>query len=148
MRDSVIVKKAAKASRGKRRTVTIPILIELQTLLKQLRSRPRADGVNNVLTNSRGTPWSPDAFSHAFADVRDHAQIFFMEDAKVQRAKHIHDLRGTFCTKLFQQGLSDQEVADIMGWSPDQVRGIRRSYVDPNQLVVAISERLQRGGVN
>ena len=70
----------------------------------------------------------------------------FFDDGGAKRTKHIHDLRGTFCTKLIKKGLSDQDVADIMGWSPDQVRGIRRVYVDPNQIVVAIGERL-RGGL-
>ena len=44
-----------------------------------------------------------------------------------------------------KQGMSDQEVAEVMGWSPDQVCVIRRSYVDPQQSVMAIGERLRDG---
>jgi integrase len=62
----------------------------------------------------------------------------------MRRNKHIHDLRGTFCTKLMGAGLDDQEVAEGMGWSPDQVRGIRRYYVDQNEIVRAIGGRMRR----
>jgi len=55
----------------------------------------------------------------------------------------MHDLRGTYCTKLILAGLSNQEVADIMAWSPEQIAGIRRTYVDQGQVNVAIAERLR-----
>lgn len=62
--------------------------------------------------------------------------------------KHLHDVRGTFATRLILAGLADAEVADVMGWSVEQVSGIRRSYVDQSQVVVAMGERSSRGGVN
>jgi integrase len=142
--DAAIIKRAAKISRGKRRTVTVPRLPELDVLLKELRARSRKEGVRTVLVNSRGRPWSGDAFTHALSEVRDRVGIFHTGDDGVRRDKHIHDLRGTFCTKLIKAGLEDQEVAEVMGWSPEQVRGIRRSYVDRNEIVKAIGERLRR----
>lgn len=61
------------------------------------------------------------------------------------KTKHLHDLRGTFATKLIMHGagLTDQEVADIMGWSPQQVADIRRVYVDQARVVVAIGRRIR-----
>lgn len=52
-------------------------------------------------------------------------------------------MRGTFCTKLILAGLTDKEAADIMGWAPEQVAGIRRTYVDDARVVVAIGERIR-----
>ena len=34
------------------------------------------------------------------------------------------------------------EVAEIMGWSRDQVAGIRKVYVDGSKVVMAIAERI------
>jgi integrase len=142
---NAIVKKAAKKSRGKRRTVTIPRIPDLEALLDELRRRPRKEDVQTVLVTSRGTPWTPDGLNTAFNSVRDKVGIFHIDEVGNKRAKHIHDLRGTFCTKLLKAGLSDEQVADVMGWSPDQVRGIRRVYVDRGQIAVAIGERLREG---
>jgi len=60
------------------------------------------------------------------------------------RAKHLHDVRGTFCTTLITLAKpSNQEAAEIMGWSPEQVAGIRRSYVDQRGVIMAIAGRLR-----
>ncbi len=144
--ETTIVKQATKASRGKRRTVTIPRLPELDVLLDDLRQRSRKAGIDTVPVNSRGTAWSRDGFSHSFALVRDDAGIFATNAGGAKVAKHMHDLRGTFCTRLIKAGLTDEQVADIMGWAPEQVRGIRRVYVDQSQISVAIAGRL-RGAV-
>ncbi|MGZ3271842.1 MAG: tyrosine-type recombinase/integrase, partial [Croceibacterium sp.] len=146
VQENAIMKKAAKVSRGKRRTVTIPRIAELEALLTELRTSSRNEGVQTVLVSSKGTPWSPDGLNSAFDSVRDKVGIFHTDDDGAKRAKHIHDLRGTFCTKLLKAGLTDEQVADVMGWSPEQVRGIRRVYVDQGQIAVAIGERL-RGGL-
>jgi integrase len=145
VQENAIVKKAAKKSRGKRRTVTIPRISELDALLDELRTRPRQDDVQTVLVSSKGTPWTPDGLNTAFNSVRDEVGIFHIDEEGNKRAKHIHDLRGTFCTKLMKAGLADEQVADVMGWSPEQVRGIRRVYVDQGQIAVAIGKRLRDG---
>jgi integrase len=142
---NAIVKRAAKKSRGKRRTVTIPRIEALDDLLTQLQTRRRNEGVETVLVSSKGTPWTPDGLNSAFDRVRDKVGIFHIDEEGNKRAKHIHDLRGTFCTKLMKAGLTDEQVADVMGWSPEQVRGIRRVYVDQGQIAVAIGERLRAG---
>lgn len=139
-----IKKKAAKISKGKRRFAVIPRVPELDAHLDQLRSRMRKAGVDNVLVNSRGAAWSGDGFGTSFNRVRDHAGIVHVDlDTGKTSAKHIHDLRGTFCTKLLRAGLTNEEVAEIMGWAPDQVAGIRRSYVDQSAIVRAIGERIR-----
>jgi integrase len=143
--EHAIVKRAAKVSRGRRRTVTIPRVAALDGLLKELRTRPRNEHIETVLVSSKGKPWTPDGLNTAFSGVRDEIGIFHVDENGTRRAKHIHDLRGTFCTELLKAGLTDEQVADVMGWSPDQVRGIRRVYVDQGQVAVAIGERLRAG---
>ncbi|RZL28385.1 MAG: hypothetical protein EOP64_04705 [Sphingomonas sp.] len=44
--------------------------------------------------------------------------------------------------------LVDEEFADIMGWSPDEVRRIRTIYVDDHARIVALGRRIVRGIVN
>jgi integrase len=142
--DSAISKLALKQSRGRRRRVTMPRIPALDSLLDELRSRKRQPGVNNLLVNSYGRPWSGDGFGTSFNRVRDHAGIVHIDSETNEAAKkHLHDVRGTFCTKLVLAGLSNQDAADIMGWSPEQVAGIRRCYVDQSSVVVAIGERLR-----
>lgn len=76
--------------------------------------------------------------------VRDQAQIFHVDpESGEKKAKHLHDLRGTFCTKLLTEGgLSDQETANTMGWSVAQVSSIRRMYVDDLALISSLTERM------
>ena len=42
---------------------------------------------------------------------------------------HFHDLRGTAATKFYVAGLSEREIAEIMGWEEESVRKIIRRYV-------------------
>jgi len=141
-----IVKKALKRSAGKRRHMTMPRIPALNVLLEELRTRKRRDGVETVLVNSYGDPWSGDGFGGSFNRVRDAAGIVQIdEDSGEKIKKHLHDVRGTFCTKLLTEtDLSDREAADIMGWSPDRVATIRRVYVDQSKIVVALGERMSR----
>lgn len=141
-----VMKKALKTSRGKRRFATMPRIPELDTLLEQLKSRERRPGVETLLVNSFGQSWSADGFGGSFNRIRDAAGIVYTDaDTGATRAKHLHDLRGTFATKLIMHGanLTDQEVADIMGWSPQQVADIRRVYVDQARVIVAIGQRIR-----
>lgn len=146
--DEVLRKLALKSSRRRRRHVTIPRIAELDALLEQLRGRHRAPGVNTVLVNSFGHPWSADGFGGSFNRIRDAASVVHVDpDTGERRAKHLHDVRGTFATKLVEAGLTDQQVADMMGWSPKQVADIRRVYVDHQRVVVAIARSIGSGCV-
>jgi hypothetical protein len=153
--EHALQKRALKKSRGKRFLVTMPRLPELDSLLEELDRRPRADGVETLLVNSFGRPWTGDGFGGSFNRIRDAAGIVHTDqDSGEQRLKHLHDVRGTFCTKMILAGirsgepLTDEEVGHIMGWSPERVANIRRTYVDQARVVVAIGERIAKGSVN
>jgi integrase len=140
-----LVKLAAKVSRGKRRTAVVPRIPALDALLVELRSRHRQEGVNTILVNSYGLAWSADGFGGSFNRVRDAAGTTHT-DASTGKVtnKHLHDVRGTFCTKLITVcGLTDQEAASVMAWAPEQVAGIRRTYVDQGAVNMAIAARLR-----
>jgi integrase len=147
--DHAIVKRALKVSRGRRRTATMPRIPELDALLAELATRKRKDGVRTLLVNSHGKSWSGDGFGGSFNRIRDAAEIAYVDpDTGERRKKHLHDVRGTFATRLILAGLANAEVADVMGWSVEQVSGIRRTYVDQSRVVVAMGERISQGGVN
>ena len=77
--------------------------------------------------------------------MRDPAGTVHVDRETAQvRKKHLHDVRRTFATRLILAGLNDQEIAEIMGWSIEQVVGIRRTYVDQHRVFVAIGERIAR----
>lgn len=138
-----VTKTALKKSRGRRRKAVIPMTPELEALLAELRTRERAEGVDTVLVNSYGRPWSGDGFGGSFNRIRDAAKIEHQDEDGTRRLKHLHDLRGTFCTMLLSEcQLTDKEAADIMAWSPDRVAHIRKTYVDDARVIVAIGERI------
>lgn len=143
--DVAIVRKALKRSAGRRRHTTLPRFPALDTLLTDLRKRYRKPGVETVLVNSFGEPWSKDGFTGSFNRIRDHAGIAHIDPETGQRLKkHLHDVRGTFCTRLLTEtDISDREVAEVMGWSPERVGTIRRIYVDQRDVVVALGERIK-----
>lgn len=138
-----VSKTALKKSRGKRRRAVIPMTEELESLLAELRTRYRAEGVNTVLVNSFGRPWSGDGYGGSFNRIRDAAGIAHTDEDGTTRLKHLHDVRGTFCTMLIADcGLTDEEAAPIMAWSKERIGRIRRVYVDDARVVVAIGERI------
>jgi hypothetical protein len=144
--EHAIVRTALKKSRGRRRRAVVPVLPQLALLLEDLRGRPRHAGVETVLVNSFGRPWSAESLGKRFAEVRDHAGIREPADPREgapERAKHLHDLRGTFVTALCRAGLTDDEISNIVAWSPANVAAIRKTYVDDAQVVVALSRRIR-----
>lgn len=74
--------------------------------------------------------------------------MFVDPDTCEKKRNHLHDVRGTFATRLILSGLTDTEVAEIMAWSVDKVSGIRRTYVDRSSTIVAIGERIRKMSVN
>ena len=137
------MKRALKISRRKRRRVVIPQTPKLEQLLTELRSRPRKAGVETVLVNSQGRSWTVNGFGVTFSRIKATAGIVHTDDEGATRAKHLHDVRGTFCTMLLTDWqLTDQEAAEIMGWSPERVANIRRVYVDHLKVVVELGRRI------
>ena len=155
--DLMIHRMAAKRSRGKRYTVTIPRLPKLNDLLEDLRSRPRKAGVDTVLVNSRGRSWTGDGLDSSFYDARNranegagiwHAERDPITGEEKSVKKRLHDFRGTFATYLMTHptaNLNNKEIANLMGWSPEQVDQIRKRYVDNSAIVVSIGHRLAGG---
>lgn len=138
-----VTKTALKTSRGKRRKATIPMTPELEALLVEMRSRKRADGVDTVLVNSFGQAWTGDGYGGSFNRIRDRAGITHTDEDGKTRKKHLHDVRGTFCTMLIAEvELTDEQAGTIMAWSKERVAHIRKVYVDDARVVVAIGERI------
>lgn len=142
--DTVIMLTAEKKSRGRRRRAVVPLVDETVHLIEELKTRHRLPGVRNLLVNSFGRAWTPGSLTQAFNSIRDKAAIAHAEPGQEPRAKHLHDCRGTFVTKLCRCHLTDREIADIVAWSPENVSRIRRVYVDDTAVVVAIAERMKR----
>lgn len=149
--DMGIAKRASKRSRGRRHFASIMPTPQLSSLMDELRARPRKEGVDTVLVDQNGEPWSPDRLSKAVAEVRDNLEIVHIDDEDgTTRNKHLHDARGTFATRLMtlpDVSFTDQEIAMMMGWSAQQVSQIRHHYVDHRAIVVALAERLRRSAV-
>jgi integrase len=123
-----ISKKAHKRSQGKRLFASMPRIPALDALLNEFKTRDRAEDVDNILGNKFGRAWTGDGFTGRFNHVRDAVGIAHIdEDTGEERKKHLHDVRGTFATRLMTEtDLADQQIADIMGWAPDKVARIRR----------------------
>lgn len=141
--EHAIVWRTAK-SRGKN-LATIPLLPETRILLDQIKARHaafmeaqrpnrRKPLPETVLSNSYWRPWTAMGFGSRFNDAKNEAKV----------EKHLHDLRGTFVTRCCMAGLTDQEIADIVGWDTKDIASIRARYADQARVVIAIGERLAR----
>ncbi len=147
-----IQRKTLKKSAGKRRRVVMPIIPGLKELLDELRTRPRKAGVTTVLVTSTGDPWTATGLNSSFHEARGKCVddqkkpvLTYTDDDGQTHWKRLHDLRGTFATRLMTmpgQRLTDREIAEVMGWSEKQVAEIRRRYVDDAAIVVALGKRL------
>ncbi len=145
--EHAIVWKTSK-SRG-RTLVTIPLMPETKALLKRIKARQEAAMTarrrdkrkplpETVLASSYLRPWTATGLGSRFNDFKQESGIDV----------HLHDLRGTFATRCMIAGLTDQEIADILGWNTKDVAAIRVKYVDQARVVIAIGERLARASVN
>ncbi|MGN5374623.1 tyrosine-type recombinase/integrase [Sphingomonas hankookensis] len=128
-------------SRG-RTLVTVPILPETKAIFARIKARHAVEMAakrkdkrkplpDTVLSNSYWRPWTAMGLGSRFRDARDAAGI----------TVHLHDLRGTFATRCMIAGLTDQEIADILGWSTKDVAKIRAKYVSQHRVVVEIGKQ-------
>jgi hypothetical protein len=122
----------ATSKSGRTRTVTVPMIAPLRALVAELGQRPRRPGVSTLLVNSRGVSWTPDGLDSSFGDERD----------RIGFDKHLHDCKGTYVTELCLAGLTNEEIAGIVGWTVNQVADIRRIYVDQERITRSIGERI------
>lgn len=119
---AIIIEKTMKT----KSRVTIPITRDLCQWLDN-----RTDRTGTILKNSRGFPWTKDGFESSY--VRKRPAGF---------DRHFHDLRGTYATKLILKGLTDEEIAKILGWKSTRVSEIRSRYVNDHIVIMNIAERL------
>jgi integrase len=124
--DAIVIR--TSKSRFKREAV-IPLHDELRAVLKRIPARSTI-----VLTNSDGHPWK--GFSSSFGTAMKRAKMD-------ERDLHFHDLRGTAATKFYLGGISIRTIAEIMGWSEEEVEKIIRRYVS-RKAAVQESIRLLR----
>jgi len=129
-KDAIII--ATGKSNGKREAY-IPIYDELSELLKRIPHRNKT-----ILTNSRGAAWTKDGLASSFHTAKKLAGLN-------DRNLHFHDLRGTAATKFYTIGLPERVIAEIMGWSEEEVRRIIRRYVDRSAATRAIIDQINAG---
>ena len=107
---------ATGKSRGRREAI-VPLYDELRDILGRI---PKQS--TTILTNSKGRPWTADGFGSSFNSAKKKAGVN-------DKDLHFHDLRGTAATKFYIAGLPIRVIAEILGWSEDQVDRIIRRYV-------------------
>lgn len=108
----------------------IPLFDETRAILKQC---PKT--AVTVVTNARGAPFT----AVGFGDIVRKAQ----REAGVADGKTLHDLRGTFATRLMQRGVEDREIDEILGWDTGTSARIRRRYISRKAVVVSLIERMR-----
>lgn len=108
----------------------IPIYNDLRTFLDEI---GRGEPEQPVLLNSRGKGWTPSGLETVWQ--RRQPEGF---------DRTLHDLRGTFVTWLAMKGLTDREIADVIGWTTTRIAAIRARYVSRARVVVNLAERLSK----
>jgi integrase len=122
---------AIKIDKGMKRNgrAVIPILPELRTWLE---ARPHKEGP--ILRNSRGYHWTASGLGSVFQKK---------QPANFDRT--MHDLRGTFATRLIIAGLTDEQVAMVLGWTAKRIAAIRARYVDEERVIISLAEKIAKG---
>ena len=127
--ENAIIVTTGKSGEARREAV-IPLYGELRDLLARI---PKNSPV--ILTNSRRRPWVglncsfDKAKSKAWPDGRD---------------LHFHDLRGTAATRFYTAGLTEREIAEIMGWEEEKVTRIIRRYVGRTAALKELIRKLDQ----
>lgn len=121
-KQTIIVEKTRK--RGGR--AIIPIVPELRALLDDIGGES-----GPVLLNSRGKRWTESGL-----------ETVWQRRKPAGFDRRIHDLRGTYATLLASKGLTDDEIARVIGWTAKEVSAIRARYVDEARVVVSMMERM------
>jgi len=115
----------------------IPLFDQTRELLDKFKATQRGRVVSSVfvVTTSRGKQFKPTGF--ATAVQRAH------KAAGVAPGKTLHDIRGTFATRLMQAGFSDSEVDEMLGWDSGNSARTRRSYISRRTVVESAIKRFQ-----
>ncbi len=130
------IRRPTLKSRRKKRLAIIPIDAGLRATLATF---PRC-AVQVVTTEAGAAYKSPDSFSSALRKAQARAQKIL----KVNRPKHLHDLRGTRASILFAAGYSDAQAETWFGWAPGAGGKMRGIYGDPETIARgAVKQRAQ-----
>lgn len=109
----------------------IPIFDETRAILAEC---PRK--AVTVVISQDGAPFGARGFSASVEKARD--------KAKVAAGKTLHDLRGTFATRLMRRGFEDREIDEILAWETGKSARIRRKYISRKAVVISAIERMRR----
>ncbi len=107
----------------------IPIFDETRELLEGF---PKC--AITVVTNNRGRPFSARGFSASFEKAKAAAGV---------RGRTLHDLRGTFATRLMRKGFEDRVIDEILAWETGRSVRIRRKYITRKAVVISAIERMR-----
>ncbi|WP_269581907.1 tyrosine-type recombinase/integrase [Roseibium sp. Sym1] len=120
--------------------VVVPIVSEFRQILDQAneyrecKEEKRGAECMTLFCNSLGRAYSPDGLSTEFQKARSATGV----------DKRFHDLKGTAVHNFVQAGFKDDEIAEIVGWSTNDVKQIRRRYADRKVIVLSAISRLER----
>lgn len=134
------IKFATGKSRG-RKTVVVPLFGDASAIVEEARKQRDQVLANGevpsafVLLTGRKTSWKPDSLTQAFIRAADAAGV---------KGRTLNDLRGTAITRFAAAGLTNEQIADIVGWELTKVSNIRKHYVDSANVARALIEQLER----
>jgi integrase len=108
----------------------IPITPALRHLLARMAARfPKDEQPHGaILRNTRGDAWTYEGLKTAFQRARP---------AKFDRT--MHDLRGTFATRLIVAGFTDAQAAMVLGWTATRIAQIRARYVNEERVIIELA---------
>ena len=118
--------------RGKR-LVIIPLTPDAQSFLTGLKARS-GDAVT-LLTGDRGRPVQPRRIGDL---VNDRCDLLGID-------RTLHNLRNTYATDCIRAGFSDEDIAETLGWSIDDVKAMKRVYVARDEINAAKIRKLRTG---
>jgi integrase len=127
--DDSIVLRTSK-SRFKREII-VPLHDGLRAVLAGIPKRSP-----QVLTNSLRRPWTVGSFESAIWRAKGKAGLG-------GRDLHFHDLRGTAATQFYVKGLPIRVIAEILGWTEENVEKIIRKYVGRQAATRAVIEHMR-----
>lgn len=125
--DAIVI---TTAKSGHKREAIVPLYDALKSVLANIPKRS-----TTVLTNRQSRPWSTDSFDAAFNAAKHKAG---MADANL----HFHDLRGTAATRFYVADLKERVIAEILGWSEENVAKVIRKYVGRSAATKAVIRQL------
>ena len=128
-----------------RKTVSVPLMGDAEAIVDEVRAeREAAISEGKVpsaflLLTQRGTPWKPDSLTQAFVRAAAVAGV---------EGRTFNDLRGTAITRFAIADISNEKIADIVGWEVANVSQIRKRYVDAAVVARGVADQVARTGGN